>query len=218
MGGGDEDITVCDILRGCYLGRMAKKGIPKRRRKASELAIIPAGAIENLIFDVRGVKVMVDADLAAIYGTDTRSLKQQVRRNPKRFPSDFRFELNREEMERIFHLSPRLVALKFAKVPPMVFTEQGVAMLSSVLNSDRAIAMNIEIMRAFSQYRTLMHDNRELRRELKSLDAKVSRTTRELMDRIDELTAKVLVGEVRKRAPARRPLGSNADVVGYHSL
>ncbi|MBP6392620.1 MAG: ORF6N domain-containing protein [Flavobacteriales bacterium] len=172
---------------------MAKKPTPKRKFKARELTILPAGAIEGLIFDMRGVKVMVDADLAAIYGTDTRSLKQQVKRNPKRFPSDFKFELGKEEAERLFQTSPRLVPLKFAKVPPMVFTEQGVAMLTSVLNTDRAIAMNIEIMRAFAQYRSFMLDNRELRRELRSLDAKLSRTSKELMDRIDELTAKVLV-------------------------
>ena len=168
------------------------------KRKPVEAAIIPAGAIENLIFDLRGVKVMVDADLAGIYGTDTRSLKQQVRRNPKRFPSDCRFELTKEEMANLFNLSPRLLPLKFAKVPSMVFTEQGVAMLTSVLNTDRAIAMNIEIMRAFAQYRALLHDNRELRRELRSLDAKMNRTAQELMARIDDLTAKVLVKKAAK--------------------
>lgn len=87
----------------------------------------------------------------------------------------------------------------------MVFTEQGVAMLTTVLNTDRAIAMNIEIMRAFAQYRSFMLDNRELRRELRSLDAKLSRTSRELMDRIDELTAKVLVRDAPK--PVRRRVG-----------
>lgn len=179
------------------------KKAAKRKRKAPELAIIPAGAIENLIFEIRGVKVMVDADLAAIYGTDTRSLKQQVKRNPKRFPSDFKFELSKEEIELLFQVSPRLVSLRFSKVAPMVFTEQGVAMLTSVLNTDRAIAMNIEIMRAFAQYRALLLDNRELRRELRGLDAKLSRTTKELMERIDDLTAKVLVREIAKKKPAR---------------
>lgn len=138
-----KDITICDILLRTYLGYMATKKAQKRKRSTSPIAVIPAGAVESLIFDVRGVKVMVDADLAAIYDTDTRSLKQQVKRNPKRFPSDFKFELTKEELATIFQLSPRLVSLKFGKVPPMVFTEQGVAMLTSVLNTHRAIAMNI---------------------------------------------------------------------------
>jgi hypothetical protein len=186
---------------------MANKRPVKKGSRGSDVAIIPAGAIQNLIFDVQGVKVMVDADLAAIYGTDTRSLKQQVKRNPKRFPADFKFELTKEEMSMIFQLSPRLLPLRFGKVPPMVFTEQGVAMLTSVLNTDRAIAMNIEIMRAFAQYRALMLDNRELRRELRSLDAKLSRTTKELMERIDDLTAKVLVRDVPKKAKPVRRIG-----------
>jgi hypothetical protein len=186
---------------------MAMKRTAKGKTGKPELAILPAGAIENLIFDVRGVKVMVDADLAAIYGTDTRSLKQQVKRNPRRFPTDFKFELTKEEMNMIFQLSPRLLPLRFGKVPPMVFTEQGVAMLTSVLNTDRAIAMNIEIMRAFAQYRAMMLDNRELRRELRSLDAKLSRTTKELMERIDDLTAKVLVRQIPKKAKPTRRIG-----------
>lgn len=186
--------------------KKAVKKTARRKRKGPEVAIIPAGAIENLIFEIRGVKVMVDADLAAIYGTDTRSLKQQVKRNPKRFPSDFKFELTKEEFERLFEISPRLVSLRFSKVAPMVFTVQGVAMLTSVLNTDRTIAMNIEIMRAFAQYRALMHDNRVLRRELRGLDAKLSRTTKEMMERIDDLTAKVLVRDVIKKKPAK-PIG-----------
>lgn len=188
--------------------RATTRGRPSTRKfKAAELAILPAGAIEGLIFDVRGAKVMVDADLAAIYGTDTRSLKQQVKRNPRRFPSDFKFELTKEEAELVFRSSPRLFSLKFAKVPPIVFTEQGVAMLTSVLNTDRAIAMNIEIMRAFAQYRSLLMDNRELRRELRGLDAKLSRTTKELMERLDDLTAKVLVRDVTKGRPKRKVVG-----------
>jgi hypothetical protein len=186
------------MAMSAYFGSMAIKRNTKRKRAA--VAIIPAGAIENLIFDVRGLKVMVDADLAAIYGTNTRSLKQQVKRNPKRFPTDFKFELTKEETAHLFQLSPRLLPLKFAKVRPMVFTEQGVAMLTSVLNTDRAIAMNIEIMRAFAQYRALLLDNRDLRRELRSLDAKMNRTAQELISRIDELTAKVLVEEVVKES------------------
>ena len=100
------------------VARKSARKVVKRKRKSPELAIIPAGAIENLIFEIRGVKVMVDADLAAIYGTDTRSLKQQVKRNPKRFPSDFKFELTKEEFERLFEISPRLVSLRFSKVAP----------------------------------------------------------------------------------------------------
>ena len=177
---------------------MPKTRVLPTKRKALQMAIIPAGAIEGLIFEVRGVKVMLDIDLGLFFGSDTRKLKQQVKRNPERFPSDFMQILTKPEVECIIELNPRLTTLKFSKVPPMVFTEQGVAMLASVMKTDRAIAMSIEIMRAFAQYRALLMDNRELRREIRTLDAKLNRTVQELMGRIDGLAAKVLVKSTSK--------------------
>src|SRR5258708_4970133 len=114
--------------------------------------LLPVRNFENLIFEFRGIKVMLDVDLAAMYETETKKLKQQVKRNEDRFPGDFMFELTNEEKEQLITTNSRLANLRFSYINPMVFAEQGVAMLSSVLSSKKAIQINIEIMRAFSSY------------------------------------------------------------------
>ena len=144
---------------------------------------------ESLIFQVRGTKVMIDFDLATLYDTETKKLKQAVKRNSERFP-DFMFELNKEEKDSIVALVPRLNTLKYSRVNPMVFTEQGVAMLSSVINNHRAIKINIEIMRAFARYRTLLMENKELRKEIEAVDNKVNQVFKLLLDKIDQLSPK----------------------------
>lgn len=143
---------------------------------------------ENLIFEFRGTKVMVDSDIASLYETETKKLKQAVRRNLERFPSDFMFELTKEEKQYLIAAIPRLNSLKFSKINPMVFTEQGVAMLSSVINNETAIKINIEIMRAFARYRTLLLENQELRKEIKAVDQKLNQAFKILLDKIDKLT------------------------------
>jgi hypothetical protein len=124
---------------------------------------IPAERIEKAILLVRGQKVIPDRDLAQLYGVKTKALKQAVRRNPKRFPQDFMFELTKEEFENWrsqFVTSNRdKMGLRYR---PMAFTEQGVAMLSSVLNSERAIEVNIAIMRVFVRLREIMATHKEL--------------------------------------------------------
>ena len=161
----------------------------------------PVHRIERLIFEFRGEKVMVDADLAALYGTETKNLKQQVKRNKDRFPKDFMFELTTEEKDRLLASSQRLEKLKHASVRPLVFTEQGVAMLSSVLTTKRAVQMNIEIMRAFSRYRAILMENMELRKEMRALDAKLNQAFKYLFDRMDALAVKY---ENRKRIGFKR--------------
>lgn len=143
---------------------------------------------ENLIFEFRGIKVMIDSDLAGLYETDTKKLKQQVKRNTDRFPEDFMFELTAEEKEQLMLLAPRLKNLKHSYVNPMVFTEQGVAMLSSVLSSKKAVQINIEIMRAFSRYRALILENKELKKEIEALDGKLNNAFEFLLEKIDALT------------------------------
>ena len=141
---------------------------------------------KSLIHDVRGYKVMFDYDLAALYGVETKRLKESVRRNLNRFPEDFMIELNKEEFESLrtqFSTSKR-GGLRYA---PMAFTEQGVAMLSSVLNSEKAIKVNIEIMRAFAKYRAILIDNLDLRSELKAMDDKINKVFKYLLDRLDAL-------------------------------
>ena len=121
---------------------------------------IPAERIEKAILPVRGQKVMLDRDLAVLYGVETRVLNQAVRRNIKRFPPDFMFELTREEIMRI---SQTVISsdIKYSK-RVHAFTEQGVAMLSSVLNSERAIEVNIAIMQVFVRLREMMATHKEL--------------------------------------------------------
>lgn len=154
---------------------------------------------ETLIFEFRGQKVMVDADLAALYEVETRALKQQVRRNESRFPPDFMFELNPLEARELVTTCDRLTSLRFSKVPILVFTEQGVAMLSSVLRSEKAIEINIEIMRAFARYRSILNENVELRKELKALDSKLNKAFKFLLEKMDAL---------QKQPPEpRRPIG-----------
>src|ERR1035438_6332179 len=142
---------------------------------------------ESLIFTFRGIKVMVDADLAALYGVPTKRLKEQVKRNIKRFPKDFMFELTALEKKELVANCDRLSNLKHSSATLMVFTEQGVAMLSSVLRSDKAIQINIEIMRTFARYRAWLKDNDELRKELKKIDSKMDDIFQFLLDKIDEL-------------------------------
>lgn len=148
-------------------------------------------SFENLIFEFRGIKVMIDIDLAALYETETKKLKQQVKRNLDRFPEDFMFELTKEEKEQLIATAPRLSNLKYSPVNPIVFTEQGVAMLSTVLSTKKAVQMNIEIMRAFARYRALLLENVELRKEIKALDGKLNQAFKYLLDKLDALAPKI---------------------------
>ena len=138
--------------------------------------MIELARIEGLIFEVRGIRVMLDSDLAALYGVETRELNQAIRRNLQRFPEDFMFQLAYEEYD---SLRSQIVILKTGrgrhrKYLPRVFTEQGVAMLSGVLNSPRAVRVNIEIMRAFVRLRRALASNRELAEKLTELEQKVA--------------------------------------------
>jgi hypothetical protein len=132
---------------------------------------IPVERIEKAILLVRGQKVMLDKDLAVLYGAETRVLNQAVRRNIKRFPLDFMFELTREEIMRI----SQIVISSEIKYSRRVhaFTEQGVAMLSSVLNSERAIEVNIAIMRVFVRLREMMGTHKELAFKLVELEERL---------------------------------------------
>lgn len=134
--------------------------------------------VQNLIYEIRGKKVMLDADLAKLYGVETRALKQAVRRNITRFPPDFMFELTIEESNSLPTRSQTVTLNKSnrgsnTKYKPFVFTELGVAMLSSVLHSETAIQTNISVMRAFVQVREYLMTTSSLSAELRELKAKV---------------------------------------------
>ena len=135
-------------------------------------SIIPAEGIEKVIFLIRGQKVILDRDLAKLYGVETRVLNQAVRRNRDRFPDDFMFSLTREEIR---NLSQIVISSGIKHAPNVfAFTEQGVAMLSSVLNSKRAIEVNILIMRAFVRLREAMASSKELARRLDELEKRIA--------------------------------------------
>jgi hypothetical protein len=153
-------------------------------------ALIPAEVIERKIYLIRGQKVMLDSDLAELYGVTTKRLNEQVRRNLKRFPSDFMFQLSNEEAESLrsqFATSKR----GGRRYLPYAFTEQGVAMLSSVLNSRRAIEVNIQIMRAFVKLREMIASNKELAKRLDELESKYDEQFKVVFDAIRELMAPV---------------------------
>ena len=136
-------------------------------------ALVPTEVIVTKILFLRGEKVLLDRDLAELYGVETRVLNQAVKRNERRFPPDFMFRLTEEEKHELVTNCDRFKKLKHSTVLPHAFTEQGVAMLSSVLNSDRAIEVNIAIMRAFVQLRKMIASNKKLARKLKELEARV---------------------------------------------
>ena len=137
---------------------------------------IPDEIITNKIFLIRDQKVMVDRDLAELYGVETKYLKRQVKRNTDRFPEDFMFELTKEEFANwrsqfVTSNSSNKMGLRYA---PYVFTEQGVAMLSSVLNSSRAIAVNIRIIRVFTKIREMLSDNLTIKLEIEEIKKTLS--------------------------------------------
>ncbi len=154
----------------------------------SEITLTPEGVKERIYF-IRGLKVMLDADLAMLYGVETRTLNQAVKRNSKRFPKDFMFQLTKEE---ILNLKSQITTLnkpdnkgnllrsqfvilesgkgKYSKYLPVAFTEQGIAMLSSVLNSDRAIQVNIQIIRIFTKLRNMIEAYKELREKVEEME------------------------------------------------
>jgi len=134
--------------------------------------LISVEVIASRIFFIRGKKVTLDRDLASLYGVTTRRLNEQVKRNIKRFPGDFMFRLTVTQRNELVAICDRFNTMKHSTVQPYVFTEQGVAMLSGVLNSDRAIAVNIQIMRAFTQLRRMLLTNVSLRRKIEEMEKK----------------------------------------------
>lgn len=150
--------------------------------------IIPMERIASRIYLIRGIKIMMDRDLAELYQVETKALKQAVRRNIDRFPNDFMFELTREEFQ---NWRSQFVTSKSDRMglryEPMVFTEQGVAMLSSVLNSKRAIQVNIQIMRAFTQLRQMLSTHEDIRRKIEAMEKKYDKNFRIVFEAIEQL-------------------------------
>jgi len=176
-------------------------GLPQVIDMANGKSLVPVERIEKAILLIRGQKVMLDADLAELYGVETRVLVQAVKRNIERFPEDFMLQLSKEEVD---FLRSQIVTLKkgrgqHSKYLPYAFTEQGVAMLSSVLRSRRAIRVNIEIMRAFIRLRQMLASHVELARKLDALEKKYDAQFKQVFEAIRQLMV--------PPEPKRRPLG-----------
>ena len=151
--------------------------------------VVPSEQIERAILLIRGQKVMLDYDLAKLYGVETKILNQAVKRNIKRFPGDFMFQLDIQEVR---DSRSQIVTLKRGqniKYRPYAFTEQGILMLSSVLNSERAVQVNIEIMRAFVRLRQILASHKDLAKKLEELEKKYDAQFKVVFDAIRELMA-----------------------------
>jgi phage regulator Rha-like protein len=149
--------------------------------------LVPIELIARKIYLIRGIKVMLDRDLAERYGVETKVLKQAVRRNIDRFPDDFMFELTKGENQSLRSQNVTLKRGQHSKYLPFAFTEHGVLMLSSVLNSERAVQVNIQIMRTFTKLREALLDNKDLRRELEELKQLTEERFRIVFETLDQL-------------------------------
>jgi phage regulator Rha-like protein len=171
---------------------------------------VPVERIESAILAIRGHRVLLDADLAALYGVEIKTLNRAVKRNLERFPADFMFQLNDDEAGGLRYQFGTLKTGRgqHRKYLPYAFTEQGVAMLSSVLRSPRAVQVNIEIMRAFVRLRQILQQSADLARKLAALEKKYDAQFRVVFDAIRGLMA--------LPEPARKRIGFRAEKGGTH--
>jgi hypothetical protein len=143
--------------------------------------------VERRILFIRGQKVILDADLAELYGTTTKRLKEQVRRNRERFPSDFLFELTFDEKAKVVANCDHLKNLKYSPYLPFAFTEHGTLMLANVLNSSKAIKVSIQIIRTFIRLREMLASNEQLARKLADLENKYDEQFRVVFEAVRQL-------------------------------
>lgn len=172
--------------------------------KKEKLQVLTETFVVNKIYIIRGQKVMLDSDLAELYQVETKRLKEAVKRNIQRFPEDFMFELTNEEF---LSLRSQFATLKkgrggHSKYLPSVFTEQGVAMLSSVLNSETAIRVNIQIIRVFTKMREVMLTNKEILLQLEKIERKLAKHDEDIL-----LIFKYLKQLLNTPQPARAKVG-----------
>lgn len=160
--------------------------------------LISMEVITSKIFVIRGKKVMLDRDLAQLYEVTTKRLNEQVKRNIKRFPQDFMFQLTKTEKGELVAICDRFGSMKHSTVQPYAFTEQGIAMLSGVLNSNRAIMVNIQIMRAFTQLRRMLLTDRDLKRKIEEMEKKYDKQFTIVFQAIKQLLEPLPVKEKKQ--------------------
>ena len=149
--------------------------------------LIVQGEISDRIYTIRREEVMLDRDLAELYGVETKRLNEQVKRNSERFPSDFMFQLKNEEKDELVAKCDRLKNMKYSSVNPYVFTEQGVYMLSSVLKSKQAIEVNIAIIRTFKKLREFSKHYNTLAKKIMEVERKSDKQYKELTKALEDL-------------------------------
>lgn len=143
------------------------------KQSDTSLSLIPDERIASKVLLIRGIKVMIDQDLAELYDIETKALNKAVTRNTSRFPEDFMFRLTKEEFDNLRSQSGTSSSWGGRRYPPRAFTEQGVAMLSSVLKSKRAVQVNIQIIRTFTKLREILASNVEMRRKIEKMDVQI---------------------------------------------
>ncbi|HHT9108573.1 MAG TPA: ORF6N domain-containing protein [Candidatus Wunengus sp. YC63] len=153
----------------------------------SRKSLVPMERIERAIFVIRGQKVMLDADLAELYGVLTKVLNQAVKRNKERFPVDFMFQLTKEEKDEVVTNCDHLKRLKFSPTLPHAFTEHGAIMLATILNSPIAVQASIQVVRAFVRLRQMLASNADLARKLDTLERKYDAQFKVVFDAIRQL-------------------------------
>lgn len=163
--------------------------------------------IAQKILMIRGNRVMIDADLAELYGVPTRGLNQAVRRNPERFPPDFMFQLTAEEKQEVITKCDHLRKLKFSSYLPYAFTEHGALMLGNVLKSPRAIEVSLLVVRTFVQLREWLSSHKELAAKLEELDRKVSGHDQAIAGLIEAIRQLM-----QPPAASSKPIGFTADI------
>ena len=170
---------------------------------AERASLVPVERIERQILIIRNQKVMLDADLAELYRVETKALNRAVQRNRDRFPADFMFQLTKNEFENLKYQTGTSSSYGGRRYMPYAFTEQGVAMLSSVLRSKRAVQVNVEIMRTFVRLRQLLSSNAALARKLLELEKKYDSQFKAVFDAIRQL---MIPPESKRKKP-----------IGYHT-
>ncbi len=161
--------------------------------------LIPQETIEQRIFLIRNQKVMIDRDLAELYGVETKHLNRQVKRNIQRFPEEFMFQLTIKERNQLVTICHRFKTMKHSSSPPYAFTEHGVAMLASVLKSDRAVKISINIIKAFVKLREMLSTHKELAHKLAQLERKIEKHDEEIKLIFDAIRQLMTPPEPKRR-------------------
>jgi hypothetical protein len=167
-------------------------------------ALIPIEVIEQRILLIRGQKVILDADLAVLYGTTTKRLNEQVKRNQGRFPEDFMFQLTKKEKAEVVAICDHLAKLKFSPVLPNAFTEHGAIMVASVLNTKRAIQVSVFVVRAFVRLREILATHKELAHTLAELERKLQNHDESIRSLVVAIRRLMAPPEPEPEPPKRR--------------